>query len=256
MDILEYNKNAWDKEVAGGNRWTVPASPQAIAEARTGGYTLLLTPTKNTPADWLGGVRGKRILCLASGGGQQGPVFAAMGAAVTVLDNSPAQLAQDEAVAQREGLALTLEQGDMRDLSRYAENSFDLIFHPVSNCFVDDVLPVWAGCFRILKPGCALLSGFASPVRYLFDLDEWDRGNLVMRYRVPYADTEQLPPERLQRLMDAGEPLEFGHTLQSQIGGQLRAGFVLTGFYEDHYGGDLLDLYIDSFLATRAVKPL
>ena len=69
------------------------------------------------PVDWLGDVKGKRILCLASGGGQQGPILAAAGARVTVFDNSPAQFEKDRIVAERDGLQIVTELGDMRDLT-------------------------------------------------------------------------------------------------------------------------------------------
>ena len=75
-------------------------------------------------------------------------------------------------VAEREGLAIRLELGDMRDLSRFGGETFDLVFHPVSNCFVDDVLPVWRECFRVLKRGGALLAGFVNPLLYIFDIKE------------------------------------------------------------------------------------
>ncbi len=106
MDVFSYNKEAWNKEVARGNPWTIPATPEMITEARRGVLYLLLTPTRFVPDDWLGDVQGKNILCLASGGGQQGPLLAAAGANVTVLDQSPAQLAQDRFVADRESLKI------------------------------------------------------------------------------------------------------------------------------------------------------
>ena len=81
------------------------------------------------------------MLCLASGGGQQGPILAAAGANVTVFDNSPRQLAQDRLVADREGLAIETVLGDMADLSAFPDARFDLIVHPVSNVFVPDVRP-------------------------------------------------------------------------------------------------------------------
>src|SRR5580658_7124734 len=98
------------------------------------------------------------MLCLASGGGQQGPILAAAGANVTVFDNSPAQLAQDRLVAEREGLVIETVQGDMANLCVFKDARFDLIIHPVSNVFVPDVKPVWREAYRILKPGGALLS--------------------------------------------------------------------------------------------------
>ncbi|HWR11117.1 MAG TPA: class I SAM-dependent methyltransferase [Rectinemataceae bacterium] len=256
MDIVSHNREAWTKEVAEGNKWTVPVSPEEIARAREGQWSLLLTPTKPVPREWYGEFSGKDILCLASGGGQQGPILAAAGAKVTVFDNCPAQLARDDMVAGREGLALRLEQGDMKDLSRFPDGGFDIIFHPVSNIFVDDVRPVWKECHRVLKNGGVLLAGFVNPLLYIFDLGEWDTDQrLSVRYRIPYSDIAQLPEELLARRIAAKEALEFGHSLEDQIGGQIAAGFVIAGFFEDSSGwGDLLDPYINTFIATRAVK--
>ena len=192
MDIVQYNRTAWTNEVEKQNMWTIPVTPEQVARAKAGDYEMVLTPTKPVPKDWIGDVRDKRVLCLASGGGQQGPIFAALGAEVTVFDNCPAQLEKDAFVATRDGLSIQLVQGDMRDLSAFADDSFDLIFHPVSNCFAPDILPVWRECFRILCVGGSLLAGFQNPVVYLFDMDEWDNGNLVIRYTLPYSDVEQL----------------------------------------------------------------
>lgn len=255
VDILSHNREAWNKEVAEGNIWTRPVDSLRIVNARKGDWTVLLTPTISVPKEWFGAVWGKNLLCLASGGGQQGPILAAAGAKVTVFDNSPAQLAQDRFVAEREGLPITLEQGDMRDLSRFPDRTFDIIFHPVSNIFVDDVRIVWKECFRVLKDGGMLLSGFVNPILYIFDLEEADRsGNMVVRYKIPYSDVGQLPRELLASRMKAKEALEFGHSLDDLIGGQLAAGFFIDGFFEDGSGGDFLDPYIKTFIATRAVK--
>lgn len=257
MDILEHNRYAWTKQVEGSNKWTIPVGHAEIEESRrTGRVSLVLTPTKKVPHPWYPDLSGCRVLCLASGGGQQGPLLAAAGARVTVFDNCPAQLDRDRQVAERENLSISLEQGDMRDLSRFASGSFDLIFHPVSNCFIDTIRPVWDGCFRVLRSGGVLLSGFCNPLTYIFDLREWDEHkNLEVRYTIPYSDLEQLDKEQLEDVIKKGEPLEFGHSLEDQIGGQIDAGFVITGFFEDNAGGDLLDPFIQTFIATRAVKP-
>lgn len=255
MDIREYNRQAWDRAVTKGNRWTVPVTSSAVAAALRGEWELVLTPTKPVPRAWFGEVAGREVLCLASGGGQQGPILAAAGARVTVLDNSPAQLARDREVAIREGLAVETVEGDMRDLSMFAAGRFDLIVHPVSNCFVPDVRSVWREAFRVLRPGGGLLAGFCNPVLYLFDDARAEKGELDVRHTVPYSDLTSLTDEERRRYTDAGEPLVFGHTLEDQIGGQVEAGFVLAGFYEDRDPSHPLGRYIAAFIATRAVKP-
>src|SRR5262249_2109595 len=117
MDILSYNRHAWDRKVAEGDRWTIPVGPEVIAAARRGAWQVVLTPTRPVPREWFPALASLEVLCLASGGGQQSPVLAAAGASVTVLDNSPMQLAQDRLVADRDGLTIQTVQGDMADLS-------------------------------------------------------------------------------------------------------------------------------------------
>ncbi|MEW6750116.1 MAG: class I SAM-dependent methyltransferase [Candidatus Latescibacterota bacterium] len=256
--VLGHNRRAWDRQVERGNQWTVPVSDAVIEAARRGEWAVYLTPSRPVPRDWVGALEGAQVLCLASGGGQQGPVLAAAGARVAVLDNSPRQLEQDRRLADRHGLDVRTVLGDMANLSAFATASFDLIVHPVSNTFVPDVRPVWREAFRVLRPGAALLAGFDSPVLHLFDDAEYDRGVLVVRHVLPRADAAGLSAEEKRRWLQQGKALEYGHTLDDQIGGQLDAGFLLTGFYEDRYPadqGDALSRYMATFMATRAVKP-
>jgi SAM-dependent methyltransferase len=255
MDIFSYNRQAWDRQAERGNRWTVPAGPEVIAAARRGDWQVVLTPTRPVPREWFPDLAGLEVLCLASGGGQQGPVLAAAGAAVTVLDASPAQLARDRLVAEREGLALRTVEGDMADLSAFPGESFGLVVHPCSNCFVPDVRPVWREAFRVLRPGGALLAGFCNPALYVFDDALAERGELVVRHAVPYSDLTSLTEEERRRYTDRDEPLVYGHTLEDQLGGQLDAGFLLTGLYEDRNPSHPLAKFLPTFLATRAVRP-
>ena len=258
MDVRSYNRLAWDKKVNLRDRWTCPVGSEVVERARRGDFDLFLTPTKPVPSRWFPALRDAPTLCLASGGGQQGPLLAAAGAAVTVFDNSPAQLSQDQLVAQREGLRIETVEGDMADLSMFANDAFALIVHPCSNCFVPDIRPVWSECYRVLRRGGILLAGFTNPVRYIFDDERMANGSLEVRHAIPYSDLTDLRDEDRRRLIS--EPLnamEFGHTLADQIGGQLEAGFVLTGFFEDRYSasdGDAISRYLDTFIATRAVK--
>jgi SAM-dependent methyltransferase len=256
VDVVGHNRHAWDQEVLHGNDWTIPVDPAQVARARRGDWTVVLTPRKPVPAEWFPDLVGAQVLCLASGGGQQGPLLAAAGAAVTVFDNSPNQLGQDRLVSERDGLAIETVLGDMADLSCFADESFDLVFHPCSNCFSETVRPVWLECYRVLRPGGTLLAGFANPLLFCFDKErETQEGVLELHYAVPYSDVSSLSAaERAQ--MEPDEPLCFGHSLEDQIGGQLDAGFVLTDLYEDlHQEGDVSVSYFPGFLATRASKP-
>ena len=255
MDILSYNRAAWDKFVAQGNRWTVPVSSEEIALARRGQWSIVLTPFKPVPRDWFPDLDDLDVLALGSGGGQQGPILAARGAHVTVFDNSPAQLAQDRMVAERDGLPLEIAQGDMADLSRFMPESFDLIVHPCSNLFVPDVRRVFREAYRVLRRGGALLSGFCDPILFAIDPELEKQGIAQLRYTIPYSDVTSLSDEERRRYTEPGEPLAFGHTLEDQIGGQTDAGFVIAGSYGDrHVDDDVVSRFMPCFGATRAVK--
>jgi SAM-dependent methyltransferase len=183
-------------------------------------------------------------------------VLAAAGANVTAFDNSPRQLDQDCAVADRESLTIRTVLGDMRDLSAFQDGSFDLVFHPVSNLFCPELSPVWRECFRVLRPGGALLAGFMNPDLYIFDRDAEDnRGELVVRHQLPYSDLTHISKEERERLAGPDAPLEYSHTMTAQIGGQLEAGFILTAFAEAPHHASITANYMSGYFATRAVKP-
>ena len=257
MNVFDYNRNAWDAQVDKKDRWTIPVTAERIARARTGDYSVLLTPSKAVPADWLDSIENCDVLGLASAGGQQMPLFAAAGAVVTSLDASAKQLGQDRLVATREGLEIRCEEGDMADLSVFADASFDCVFHPVSNCFVKEVAPVWQEAYRVLRPGGRLLMGACNPINFIFDWEELDAGRLKVKYTLPYSDEEDLDAESQRVLVDSDDPFCFGHTLQDLIGGQLAVGFSIKGFYEDNWPAEdknALAKYSDTFFATWAEK--
>jgi SAM-dependent methyltransferase len=259
MDIRAHNRKAWDKRVQEGDMWTRPVDPEVVRRARGGTFELLLTPTKPVPMSWFPDFEKLPTLCLASGGGQQGPLLAAAGCEVTVFDNSPQQLGQDRLVAEREGLDIETVEGDMADLSAFDDGAFGLIVHPCANCFVPDVLPVWRECFRVLRPGGLLMAGFCNPVRFIFEDSRFNNGVLQVRYKVPYSDADDIAdPELQRRILEGLDVFEFGHTLTDQLGGQLQSGFLITDFFEDYFDdpkNDPISTYMDTFIATRAVKP-
>ena len=255
MDIRSYNREAWNREVAGGqSRWTQPVDSEVIARARQGKFEILLTENLPVPLHWFPPLQGADVLCLASGGGQQGPVLAAAGSRVTVFDNSPAQLKQDQLVAERESLSLQTVEGDAADLSLFSNDSFDLVFNPCSTVFMPDVRAVWQECWRVLRSGGILMTGSMNPVHYIFDLYKADEGILDVTHSIPYSDLTSISQEDLQEHVEKGLPVEFGHSLTDLIGGQCAAGFVITDLYEDYMPDSPLHKYHPSYIATRAVK--
>lgn len=254
MDYRVYNRHAWDEQVKQGNEWTVPVSKEIIAAVRDGDWHVVLTPKKHVPKSWFPKISGMSILGLASGGGQQAPIFAAAGARVTVLDNSPLQLEQDQVVARREGLSITSILGDMCDLSQFPPDSFDLIFNPCSTCFISDTRPVFEQSHRVLKPGGRLLCGFTNPARFIFDEDKLTENQFQVRHKLPYTDITHLTSEELERLRSANEPFMFSHSLEDLITGQLKAGFSIKDMFEDVSDDDPFAEFLPVYFATFAEK--
>ena len=250
MDYTKINAKTIDQWVEEGWKWGVPVSHEQFTDALNGRWSLLLTPTKPVPKDWFPNLKGKKVLGLASGGGQQMPVFTALGAACTVLDYSKQQIANDLFVAEREGYQINAICGDMTRPLPFEDNSFDLIFHPVSNCYIEDVMHVWKECRRILKPGGRLMSGLDNGVNFLFDEDNETK----IKYHLPFNPLKDA--KLLETLQKGNYGVQFSHTLEEQIRGQLKAGFHLLDLYEDTNGEGLLHEFgVPTFWATLAVKP-
>ena len=246
----DINSETIDRWCAEGWEWGKPISHEEFLAAKEGRWEVLLTPTKPVPHDWFGSLKGKRVLGLASGGGQQMPIFAALGADCTVLDYSRHQLRSEELVARREGYEIEILRADMTKPLPFPDNCFDLIFHPVSNCYVEQVEPIWRECYRILKPGGALLAGLDNGVNFWFDENE-ER----IAYTMPFNPL--VNPEQMALLEKTDGGVQFSHTIEEQIGGQLKAGLLLTDIFEDTNGsGNLHEHNLPCFWATRAVKPV
>ncbi len=249
MQYQDINARVIDRWVEEGWEWGVPISHEEFEQAKTGHWNMVLTPTKPVPHSWFGDLKGKKVLGLASGGGQQMPIFAALGADCTVLDYSPRQLDSERLVAQREGYDIRIIRADMTKPLPFDDEEFDLIFHPVSNCYVAEVKPIFRECFRILKHGGIFLAGLGNEVNYLVDEDEQS-----IIYSMPFNPLIHEDQRKMLEETDSG--MQFSHTLEEQIGGQLEAGLVLTHLFSDTNGeGRLHEMGIETYIATRAIKP-
>ena len=248
MDYQELNAATIDRWIEEGLEWGRPIRHEEYLAALEGRWEMKLTPTKAVPHEWFGELRGKKVLGLASGGGQQMPIFTALGAVCTVLDYSEKQLASEKQVADREGYDIQIIRADMTKPLPFPDESFDLIFHPVSNCYVREVKPIWRECWRILKPGGRLLSGVDHYINYIVDAEEREIVN-----HLPFDPLLNEDQRAQLERDDAG--MQFSHSLEEQINGQLEAGFTLVSLYEDTNGeGRLHEMNIPTFLAMLSRK--
>ena len=248
MDYQDINAQTIDKWVEEGWTWGKPITHEEYVKATNGEWNVLLTPTKYVPHDWLGDIKGKRILGLASGGGQQMPIFSALGAKCIVLDYSKKQIESEIFVANREGYNIETICADMTKRLPFEDESFDIVFQPVSNCYVKDVKHVFSECYRVLKKGGRFIGGFDNGMNYIVDESE---KNVVNKMPFDPLTNE----EQMKQLIDQDCGVQFSHTIEEQIGYQLQVGFTLKDIYEDtNEEGYLHDLNIYSFLATLAIK--
>jgi SAM-dependent methyltransferase len=252
-NYTEINAKTWDKWAANGCEWSVPVSHEEYISAKAGKWGVYLTPCKTVPKDWFLPLEGVKLLGLASGGGQQMPIFAALGADCTVFDYSDNQLESERMVAGREGYSINIVKGDMTKRLPFEAERFDMIFHPVSNCYIEDVYRVWNECYRVLKKGGVLLAGLDNGLNFLFN----DDGTLPLTVanRLPYNPLKASEVD-YNRMVKNHEGIQFSHSLEEQIGGQLQAGFILSDIYEDRNreGCGVLREFAPQYIATRAVK--
>jgi SAM-dependent methyltransferase len=252
-NYTEINSKAIDSWANNDWVWSRPISQENFHKAKLGEWSVLLTPLKVVPKEWFlpflkdEKLDGAKLLGLASGGGQQMPIFAALRADCTVLDYSDKQLESERMVSAREGYTINITKVDMTKPLPFGDGIFDIIFHPVSNCYVEDVYHVWNECYRVLKKGGVLLAGMDNGLSYLSEEDNL----LLIVNKLPY---NPLKDEALyKRCVQIDGSVQFSHTIEEQIGGQLKAGFTLTDLYEDT-DNDGIGEYAPNFIATRAVK--
>ena len=248
MDYIDMNAETIDRWVEGGWEWGKPVSHEVYEAALAGSWSVVLTAVKPVPKEWFFPMKGCRILGLAAGGAQQMPVFAALGAKCTVLDYSKKQLESERAMARQEGYESQIVRASMTDPLPFEDGSFDLIFHPVSNCYIEKVEPVWRECYRVLRPGGRLLAGMDNGINYIVDETE---KRIV--HRLPFNPLKDRA--LMEELEKENGGVQFSHTMEEQLRGQLKAGFRLLDLYEDTNGsGYLHEMGIPSFWASLAEK--
>lgn len=226
-DLAAYNQQKWDELARRGVEFGRPLLDLTPETAR--GFL--------DPHGVLGELRGKDVLCLAGAGGQQSAAFAVLGARVRVLDLSGEMLRRDRLAAERLGLDVSIEQGDMRDLSRYPDRSFDLVWQPYSINFVPDPALVFAGVARVLRPGGGYHLQFHNP--YVISLTEydWDGAGYALRER--YLEGAEMTDQPWEFEDERGEmvktpgPRAFRHTLGRVINTLAGLGFALHGLWEE-----------------------
>ncbi len=249
MNYRDKNAKTIDRWIAEGWEWGIPITREQFLAAKAGEWQVLLTPTKPVPREWFGQLKGKKLLGLASGGGQQIPIFSALGAKCTVLDYSLSQLKSEREVSEREGYEVEIVRADMTEPLPFKDNEFDIVFHPVSNCYVEEVEPIFRECYRILKKGGIFLAGLDNGLNYVFDDDD----ETTVKNSLPFNPLKN--PEYMRQLEEGDNGVQFSHTIEEQIGGQLKAGFTLMDIYEDYNAEGLLsEKRIPTFIATKSIK--
>jgi SAM-dependent methyltransferase len=214
-----HNRRAWDDRAAKGQRFTQPARDEDFRDPLT----------KVDQLGWLGrSIRGKSLLCLAAGGGKHGPLYAAAGAAVTVVDLSPAMLELDRQVAAERRLKLRTIEASMEDLSMLAAAEFDIVIHPVSTCYVPEIEPVYREIARVTRAGGLYISQHKSPASLQADTAPSKRGFELIE---PYYREGPLPPVVGSPHREEGT-LEYLHRLEDILGLMCRAGFVIEDLVE------------------------
>lgn len=249
MSYTDINSKVFDKWNKEDWEWGRPISHEEFIKTKKGDYNLKLTPTKYVPHSWIGDVKNKKVLGLASGGAQQMPIMAALGAKVTVLDYSDSQLESEKKMAIKEGYDIKIVKADMSKPLPFKDEEFDLIIHPVSNCYIEEVLPLFKECHRILKKQGRLISGLDIGLNYVFDEED----ETSVKFSLPFNPLKDKNLYNLCLLNDWG--IQFSHTIEEQIRSQLIAGFTLEDLYEDYNGyGKLNEFKIPTFIATKVIK--
>ena len=250
MDYTYINEDKWNYWSKQDCVWTQPISHEEFEMAKEGSLPIYLTPLKAVPKSWIANLKGKTILGLASGGGQQCPYFVAQGAKVVVFDISDNQLSSEYLVSERENYNITIVKGDMTKPFPFEDNSFDIIFNPVSTSYIESLKCFWGECSRVLKPKGQLMTGFANPTIYLFNQL---KDHLSIDYSMPFNPLTQLN-KRQQTILFETDGIQFGHSFEEQFGGIIKSGFVIKDFYDDYHPTNNETTKYDTKIGDLAAK--
>jgi len=188
------------------------------------------------PDSTLGNLTGKHILCLAAGGGRQSIAFALLGANVSILDLSAEQLERDRQMAHYYNLQLTLQQGDMRDLSMFAPHTFDMVYHPYSLNFVPDSDAVFQQVRGVLKVGGLYRLMCANPFALGVSSSDWNgtgyplKLNYLQGQQIHCSDEDWVYDRKLHEAILP--PVEYRQTLSKLINGLVANAFVILSLQE------------------------
>lgn len=252
---VDYNKIRWNNiSRRKGNPYTIPISHEELISAKDKEIEVSLTVGKNVPLEWFSKVKGKKILGLACGGGQQGPIFAIKGYDTTIMDFSIEQLEKDREVSKRENLNIKTVEADMTKEFPFEDESFDIVFCPVSNAYIEDLENMFKESYRVLKKSGIFMLGFVNPFIYMYDGDEvWESDtDLKLKYTIPFNSKELEKEGKIKINPEFG--YEFSHTLEKQIKSQLDIGFVMIDFYESKDSRNRLTKYLNDYIATLCMK--
>jgi len=233
-DLIAHNQERWDALVSADVAYSRPLLDLDEEAARK-----WVLNEGWVPPEFLEQIAGKDVLCLASGGGQQTAVFGILGANVSVLDFSGNQLAGDRQAAAHYGYPLNAVQGVMTDLSAFADNSFDIIWHPYSINFIPDPQLVFTEVARVLRPNGLYRLTFSNPFRAGIDDESWCGNGYAINH--PYVDGTELWADDSTWMVEGKDgskqpiagPKEFNHTLGAVVNGIVGRGFKLLHLWED-----------------------
>jgi ubiquinone/menaquinone biosynthesis C-methylase UbiE len=215
-----HNKAAWDRLAKKQDRLARPARDIDFADPLA---------SVDGPG-WLGGnISDKRVLCLAAGGGRQGPIYAAAGGKVTVVDLSPAMLELDRQVAAERKLNIRTVETSMDDLSDLGDETFDIVIHPVSTCYIPDVPATYREVARVLVMGGLYISQHKQPSSLQTGLGP-ERGTYQIERS--YFQTEPLPQPSISNLVREDGTLEYIHRWEILLGEMCRAGLFIEDLSE------------------------